>query len=566
MTLTQSVKFVPGLAIPMRDGVTLRADIYRPDDDEPRPVVLARTPYDKQLADPPRPWLRFASEGYIVIVQDCRGRNASEGEFVPFRDEMSDGYDTIEWIAAQKWCTGKIAMYGTSYLGATQWLAAAAAPPHLTTIIPAFTASDYHDGWIYHSGALLRSFAIGWALPFALGEVGRSKIPAKKRPEVVEEIRAMLSNLPDTVSQLPLKRVPVLSNNGLARYYFDWLDHPDDDDYWRQWNIEAHHERIKTPVLAFGGWYDMFLRGTLRNFLGMRRNGPTQEARTQRLVIGPWAHGKPLFGQNPDPAISFGLEATSFDVEGLSTRWLDYWLKGVENGVLADTAPVTVFTLGENRWRSYEDWPVPGTRWVDYHLRSGGRLTIEAPEIDEPVDVFLYDPRDPVPTVGGPAYGDGGARDQRAVERRPDVLVYTSQPLTHRLRVTGPVTVRLWAQTTAPDTDFTAKLVDVAPGGLAMNLADGIVRARYRKGQSRQDLLKPGELVEYTIDLDATSNLFAAGHRIRVEISSSNFPRFDANPNTGNTFGDDRVGVAALQTVHHSAPCPSRITLPVAPA
>ena len=357
----------------------------------------------------------------------------------------------------------------------------------------------------------------------------------------------------------------MLEENGLAGYYFDWLEHPDDDEYWRQWRIEAHHERITIPVLAFGGWYDMFLRGTLRNFLGLRERGGSEEARTgQRLIIGPWAHGKPLFGPNPDPAISFGLEGTAFDVEGLSVRWFDYWLKGIDNRVLDETPAVTVFTLGENRWRQLADWPVPGTQWVDYYLHDAGRLSTEPPA-EEPADVYLYDPRRPVPTVGGPAYGDGGARDQRAVESRPDVLVYTSEPLAADVRVTGPIAMRLWAETTARDTDFTAKLVNVAPDGLAMNLADGIVRARYRNGQTEPQLVEPGTVVEYTIDLDAASNVFRAGHRIRVEVSSSNFPRFDANPNTGGIFGEDGVGVAALQTVHHSSARPSHITLPVIP-
>jgi putative CocE/NonD family hydrolase len=573
MALTGAVKFVPGLDIPMRDGVILRADVYRPDDDEPHPVVLARTPYNKQLADPPRPWLRLASEGYTVVVQDCRGRHASDGEFWPFRDEMNDGYDTVEWIAAREWCTGKIGMCGTSYLGVTQWLAAAAAPPHLTTIVPAFTASDYHDGWIYHSGALLLSFAIGWALPFALGELERSDIPAEQRPAIAEQIRGMLSDVPDTVSRLPLTDVPAFRDHGLASYYFDWLAHPEDDEYWRQWSIEAHHEKITIPVLAFGGWYDMFLRGTIRNFLGLRANGATDEARTgQRLVIGPWAHGKPLYGPNPDPVISFGLAGTSFDVEGLTVRWFDHWLKGIDNGVMEKTAAVTSFTLGENRWREADDWPVPGTTFVDYYLHStgsadrdanDGRLTTEAPGEEEPADVYTFDPRRPVPTVGGAAYGDGGARDQRGVESRADVLTYTSDPLDRDMRVTGPVSVRLWAATTARDTDFAAKLVDVAPDGLAMNLTDGIVRARYRNGQSQQDLVEPGSVTQYTIDLDATSNVFKRGHRIRLEVSSSNFPRFDANPNTGGTFGADAVGTAALQSVHHSAGKASRIILPV---
>jgi putative CocE/NonD family hydrolase len=554
--LTNPVKFLPnGLEIPMRDGVILRADVWRPDDDEPHPVILARTPYNKQLADPPRPWLKFASNGYTVVVQDCRGRWASDGHFVPFQDEIDDGYDTVEWIAEQDWCIGRIGMYGTSYLAATQWLAAVGAPPHLTTIVPAFTASDYHDGWIYHSGALLHSFAIGWALPFELGALERSDVPPERRPEVAAQIRAMLSDIAATTSHFPLKDVPVFSENGLGSYYFEWLEHPDEDDYWRRWSIEQHHDRITIPVLSFGGWYDMFLRGTIRNFTGLSANG------NQRLVIGSWAHGKPLFGDNPDASISFGLAATGFDHEGLSLRWFDHWLKGEENGVMEDTPAVQYFTLGINRWESASEWPPPAGP-VEYYLRTGGRLSTEPPG-EEPTDVFVYDPRNPVPTHGGPAYGNGGARDQRWLEERPDVLVYTSEPLTADLKVTGPVVVQLWAATSARDTDFTAKLVDVRPDGVAINLADGIVRARYRNSLARQEFVEPGEVYEYTIDLDATSNVFRAGHRIRLEISSSNWPRFDPNPNTGGPFGEDVEGSPALQTVHHSAGKPSHVRLPI---
>lgn len=556
MSLTRPVTFRPNaLEIPMRDSTILRADVWRPEGDEPLPVVLARTPYNKQLADPPRPWLRLASNGYVVVVQDCRGRWASDGDFVPFRDEIDDGYDTVEWLAAQPWCTGKIGMYGTSYLGTTQWLAAAGAPPHLTTIIPAFTASDYHNGWIYHSGALMQSFAIGWALPYELGALERSDVPAERRPEVAARIRSMLSDVLGTTSHFPLKDVPVFSENGLGSYYFDWLEHPDEDDYWRQWSIEKHHDRIAIPVLSFGGWYDMFLRGTIRNFLGLAAKG------NQRLVIGSWAHGKPLYGDNPDTSISFGLPATSLDYEGLSLRWLDHWLKGENNGVMEDTAPITYFTLGINTWESATEWPPAAAKDVAYHLRADGGLSTDLPDADEPADVFVYDPRNPVPTHGGPAYGNGGARDQRWLGERADVLVYTSSLLKEDLKVTGPVTVTLWASTSARDTDFTAKLVDVYPDGLAMNLADGIVRARYRNSLAKQELLEPGAVVEYEIDLEATSNVFKAGHRIRVEISSSNWPRFDPNPNTGGTFGEDVEGIPALQTVYHSAERPSHVRL-----
>ena len=556
---------IPDLAVPMRDGTVLRADLYRPEGDGPFPVVLARTPYNKQLADPARPWLRFASAGYAVVVQDCRGCFASEGRFVPFADEMDDGYDTVEWAAAQPWSTGRTGMFGTSYLGATQWLAAVAAPPHLTTIVPAMTAADFHDGWIYQSGAFMLSFALGWALPFALREVSRGDWPDERQREVSGRILRLMEHSRDTLSHGPrAEAAAVFREHGLVPFYEEWLDHPDFDDYWRKWSVEAQHHRVTIPVLAMSGWYDMFLGGTIRNFTGMRGHGGSEVARAhQRLVLGSWPHGKPLFGANPEPEIDFGPYASgpAADIDGLAVRWFDHWLKGVENGV--DTEPpVRIFTLGRNRWRDASGWPLEGTTYVDWFLRSEGALETESPG-EEPYDAFLYDPRNPVPTAGGGAFMNDGARDQRRVEERPDVLLYTSAPLTGDLEVTGPLTVTLWAASSAPDTDFTAKLVDVRPDGLAVNLADNIVRARYRNGRDHQDLIEPGEIYEYTIDLYGTSNLFRAGHRIRVEISSSNWPRFDANPNTGAAFGRSAHRVPAVQRIFHDATHPSCITLPV---
>lgn len=573
MALERPVTFVPNLETPVRDGTILRCDMYRPEGAGPWPTVLARTPYDKQLADPARPWLRFASAGYAVLVQDCRGCCASEGEFVPFRDEGADGYDTIEWIAAQPWSTGKIAMHGTSYLGVTQWLAAAASPPHLTTIMPAFTASDYHDGWIYQSGALMLSFALGWALPFALRDLDRRELPEGQREQIAAQLRAAMSSPAQTLGHRPLADIPVLAVNDLAPYYLDWLEHPDDGDYWRRWRIADLHGSVTIPVLSFSGWYDMFLGGTISNFLGMQANGGSPLARdNQRLVIGSWAHGKPLYGGNPDPQVDFGPQSSgsAIDVDGIALRWLDHWLRGIENGVM-DEPRVSVFTLGLNQWQHLQGWPSQAARIVDYFLHSAGaantaagdgRLSTIAPA-DEIADTYLYDPRRPVPTVGGRAFMNDGARDQRRIEERLDVLVYTSEPLTEDVEITGPVAVRLWAASSAVDTDFTAKLVDVWPDGFAMNLADNVIRARYRDSPYEAALLEPGRAYEYRIDLGAISAVLAPGHRIRLEISSSNFPRFDAHPNTGVPCAQAKETAPAVQAVYHEGSRPSRISLPL---
>jgi putative CocE/NonD family hydrolase len=568
------VQFTPDVAVPMRDGVVLRADIYRPEVAGPRPAVLARTPYNKQLADPARPWLRYAAAGYVVVVQDCRGCFASEGTFTPFADEMQDGFDSVEWVAAQPWSTGKVGMYGTSYLGVTQWMAAMAAPPHLTTIVPSFTASDYHEGWIYQSGALLHSFALGWALPFAMRELSFGELTAEQRREATERILAAMDDIRSSLRHRPMVDT-VLDQLGVGAYYREWLEHPDAGPYWDRWSVELHHHRITVPVLAFGGWYDMFLGGTLRNFIGMRRSGGSEVARAnQRLVIGGWQHGKPLFGPNPDPDFDFGVRAggLAFDVDGLALRWFDHWLKGEANGV-GEEPPLTLFTLGANSWRTAGDWPLPGTEKVDYFLHSEGAANTLASDgrldrvepADEPPDVYVFDPRQPVPTHGGGTFGGGGARDQRQVESNPGVLVYTSAPLTADIEVTGPLEVRLHASTTGRDTDFTAKLVDVHPDGRAMNVADNVIRARYRHDPRRPEPVEPGAVEEYTIDLYGVSIVFRRDHRIRVEISSSSFPRFDPNPNTGTDIATETCLQPVLQTVHHSASHPSRIVLPVVP-
>jgi hypothetical protein len=383
--------------------------------------------------------------------------------------------------------------------------------------------------------------------------------------------------LPEEFRRLPLTDQPALE--GFASYYFDWLNHPAEDDYWRQWKIEDHYRDMALPSFNVGGWYDIFLGGTIRNFEGMRAQSTTPESqRGQKLLIGPWFHGTPWLG-NPVGQVDFGLGSmgAAFDFDALQLRWFDYWLKGIDNGIL-DEPPVRIFVMGTNVWRDEHEWPLARTQYTNYFFHSDGRansrkgagtLTPATPG-GEPPDSYVYNPRDPVPTRGGglccsPSFTQGGAFDQRCIEERADVLVYTSPPLEHDLEVTGPVRVTLWASSSAPDTDWTAKLVDVAPDGFARNLTDGIIRARYRESLASPRLLQPGEIYEYTIDLWATSNVFKAGHRIRVDVASSNFPRFDRNPNTGKALGEDAELESALQRVYHDADHPSHITLPVIP-
>jgi len=564
----------------MRDGTVLSADVYRLDDSERRPVLLTRTPYNKSLPllsylplDP----LRAAEAGYVVVVQDSRGRFASEGTFYPFLNEAADGYDTVEWAAAQPWSNGNVGMYGISYFGATQWLAATTAPPHLKAIFPSLTASDYHEGWTYQGGAFALGFNLSWTMAILAPETLMRQ--AKTNSQAAEDLGRVLAGVDqmhDWFRTRPLSAFPLFRLG--APYYYDWLSHADEDDYWNRWKIEAHYAHITVPAYNLGGWHDIFLGGTIRNFLGMCSQGKTREARDgQKLLIGPWAHTVPY--SNVVGEVDFGLAASPLaaDLDGLHLRWFDRWLKGVNNGI-SEEPPVRLFVMGANTWRNEHEWPLARTRYVNYYLHSDGRanslhgdggLSPEKPAAEKP-DVYLYDPRNPAPTRGGglccwAGSVPDGAYDQRPVEERPDVLVFSTPVLESDIEVTGPITVTLFAASSAPDTDFTAKLVDVHANGFARNLTDGIIRARYRESTRTAKLIEPGRVYEYTLDLWATSNVFKAGHRIRLEISSANFPRFDANPNTGRVCAGEAEVQPALQTVFHDTDRPSCVRLPIIP-
>ena len=575
-----SIKIETNLPATMRDGAVLYADVYRPDGPGPFPTVLQRTPYDKsgplatQMLDP----LKVAQNGFALVIQDTRGRFTSEGEFYCFVDDIEDGYDTVEWAASQPWSNGRIGMVGASYVGATQWLAATTRPPHLVTLVPNVTASNYHDGWTYQGGAFELAFNVSWTLnQLTLANFptqSKAKgIPQDRQPGLLKAVDGMT----DAYRSLPLKDLPDLKD-GLAPYYYDWLAHPDFDDYWKKLCIEDQHSNITTPALHIGGWYDIFLGGTIRNFLGMRKSGATEDARRgQKLIIGPWEHSSRGGSMVGSHYFGVAADANALGLDDIHLRWYDYWLNGVDNGILSEP-PVKIFVMGDDVWRDEQDWPLARAQDTRFFLHSGGKansrhgdgsLGVEGPG-DEPADVFLYNPADPVPTVGGalccnPYFAANGAFDQNDIESRADVLVYSTPPLEREVEVTGPVTVTLWAATSATDTDFTAKLVDVCEDGCARNLTDGIIRARYRNSMSHPEPVEPGTPVSYTIDLWATSNVFKAGHRIRLEISSSNFPRFDRNTNTGNLIAADSELKPALQTVLHAGQHASYVTLPVVP-
>ena len=567
-----------GLPVGMRDGVTLYADVYRPDGDGPWPVLLQRTPYDKsQGRTGALEVMRAASHGYAVVIQDTRGRYTSEGEFYPFLDEPNDGYDTVQWCAEQPWSSGKVGMFGRSYVGATQWLCAITNPPGLTCIAPGITASDYYEGWTYQGGALAWGFALSWTMrqltTANMGAIAsRHEVPDGTR----EGLLAAFNELDCTFRHQPIVELPHLKAP-LAGYFYDWIRHSSSNDYWNRWKIEDHYPHITTPALHIGGWHDIFLLGTLRNFVGMRKQAEDAIAQGgQRLIVGPWHHGP--FGEiSGEFFFGLGAAGPAIDTDGIHLRWFDHWLKGEQNGTEQESS-VRIFVMGRNQWRDEEEWPLARTQYTNYYLHSGGRantasgdgsLSPDAPG-SEALDVFVYDPRDPVPTHGGalccgPSFVPGGAYDQQVIEARSDVLCYTTPPLESDIEVTGPLTVTLFASTTATDTDFTAKLVDVEPRGAARSLVDGIIRARYRQGTDVSRPITPGAIEEYTIDLVATSNVFKAGHRIRLEISSSNFPRFDRNFNTADDPWATTESVPALQTIYHNGQYPSRIRLPIIP-
>jgi len=559
---TLEVEVRTDVKIPMPDGVQLSANIFLPKADGKFPVILMRSPYgkgDEKLGD----GLFYAARGYVFVSQDCRGRGASKGQWEPFANEAADGRETHKWILDQPWCNGTIGTCGGSYLGFTQWISAPNAGEYLKAMFPVVPLVDTYGDGIYTDGALNLALIMGWGslVSFRPGEKGAVLGMFTWREQ--DWIKAYRT--------LPLCEWDQAIGRKV-QYLRDWVAHPHYDDYWAARGVRNRWQDITVPICAVGGWYDIFARTVFDHINAVRKMSRSEHARRhQHLLMGPWGHGISQDGKVGD--LDFGKESV-VNLRDIQTKWFDHWLKGEDTGP-DNWPPFRIFVMGRNQWRDEQEWPLERTTYTPYYFHSegaantatgDGKLTTARPS-EQPCDEFVYDPNDPVPTAGGcnligcPA----GPRDQSKVEKRNDVLVFTSDELKTELEVTGPVKVILYAASTAKDTDWTAKLVDVHPDDRPFNLCDGIMRARYRDSRNDPSLIQPGKIYRYEIDLWVTSNVFLAGHKIRVEISSSNFPRFDRNLNTAEHFATATKMAKATQTIYHDTDRASHILLPVIP-
>jgi uncharacterized protein len=531
--------------VPMRDGIRLDTNIFRPSGTR-LPAILLRTPYGKgtELSANNR---AFVEHGYAIVIQDVRGRHDSEGVFRPLDQEGPDGEDTIAWVSHQPWCDGKVGMIGGSYLGIVQWQAAVRNPPALKAIFPVVSGyDDYLDRYYSRGGAYKLAHRLLW-----MSENLRD--PDFPKP-----------GLSEIISHIPLRTSDRVATGHTVNWYQKTLDHPAYDSFWRSISTREKLNRMRVPVFAVGGWFDNYGQSDLEAFNMLQHLG-----RDAHVLIGPWPHNM----ADRFTSVNFGA-AAGVPIRRLQFDWFDHWLKGRDT--ITGWVPVRYFTMGENRWHYAASWPPPESVVEPMYLASKGHANGAAGDgvlqnrrkrTDQP-DEYTYDPRNPAPTRGGAICCNfrllsPGPMDQRAVEARPDVLVYTSGVLKDDLEITGLVRVLLYASTSAPDTDFTAKLVDVYPDGTAMSITDGILRLRYRGGLDKPELARPGETYGITIDAGTTSIVLPAGHRLRLEISSSNFPRFDRNPNTGRAVAGDTELRPARQIVHHGGLMPSALLLPV---
>jgi len=562
------VRIEKSVMVPMSDGVKLSTDLYFPENaGDKLPVIVIRTPYDKN------PWRNeryashfFAGQGYVVAVQDVRGRFESEGDYIVSAADAKDGVDMVNWATTQPWSSGKVGTYGCSYLGENQMEMARLRNPNHAAMIPQAAGGSRNYFACYMNGAFELSGCLGW----------------------FRESGAKLRGTPPTLPKIDYRQVwrhlPLIDMmnkaQGPPNDWVGFVSHEPRDPWWDQFGYVKDTDRFNVPALHINSWYDFGVADTLKLFNQLRTNSETARARdNQFVIISPTVH---CSSENATANTMVGERSVGdaqFDFWGTYLKWFDYWLKGIDNGV-TKMPKVQLYVMGRNQWRSENEWPLARTQFTKYYFHSDGHahsrfgtgtLSTSLPG-NEPADVYVYDPKTPTPSVGGPlcctgtADAPSGVFDQSDVETRNDVLVYTTPVLKEGIEVTGPLSVVLYVSSAAPDTDFTAKLVDVYPDGSAFNIQESILRARYREGFDKKVWMKPGEVYEVKIDLQATSNYFGPGHRIRLEISSSNFPRFDRNLNTGGNQYNETEWKEATNTIHHSRIHPSYIVLPVIPS
>ncbi|MGA8759157.1 MAG: CocE/NonD family hydrolase [Stellaceae bacterium] len=597
------------LIVPVRDGIGLATDVFRPVSGGPFPVLLERTPYDKSAPSrsertaavaAPRSRVEvaeyFVRHGYAVVYQDCRGRYKSGGRFTKYLSEAEDGFDTLAWVMRQPWCNGRIGTFGLSYAAHSQAALACLDPPGLAAqFLDCGGFSNAYRSGIRHDGAFDLKQAT-WAYNNALAD---AKDPAVRAALQTQDIKAWFARLPWHKGDSPVSAAPEYEE-----YLFEQWSHGVFDEFWKQPGIYAEgywDKYADVPVTHLSGWYDPYARTAVENYLGLSKRGRAP----QRLILGPWTHGDRSLSYAGD--VDFGPTAPvdgnlAQDFFELRRRWFDRWVKGVDNGVEREPA-VHVFVMGGGsgrrniagrldhggHWRNAAAWPLPQTEWTRFYLQLDRGLSRAKPESSGTPLVFRFDPRHPVPTIGGAlSSGEpimrGGAYDQRegpqvfgarepyrALDERPDVLSFATAPLGRDIEVAGPVSARLWIASDCPDTDFTAKLIDVHPPsadyphGFAMNLTEGLLRVRYRDSWEKPELMVPGQVYAITIELFPVGNLFVAGHRLRLDISSSNFPHFDVNPNSGEPEGSMEHPRIAENRVFVDRERPSHIVLPVIP-
>lgn len=541
------------VSVPMRDGIKLATDIYRGDAVQKAPVILMRTPYDRTKQKGTGE--KWAKAGYIFIAQDCRGTRASEGVMAPYNNEGQDGYDTLEWITRQPWCSGRVGMMGGSYVGAVQWQAAVENPPGLAAIAPQATWSSFYRN-LYLGGSVRLALISGWI-------AGNTP-----KPEGAE--RADMGTA--------LLRLPLSDVDSAIGWNMPWLDafltHPEPNGFWTRLDLTPRLPDLQLPALHVVGYYDFFSRESVDNFVIMQKQARDPKTRQQqRLILGPWDHGS--VGKTKVAEVDFGPEA-AVDTFALQLDWFDRHLKQDPAARAKPFPPVRYFSMGDNVWHDAQTWPPEGFTATSYYLRSDGKantrqgrgvLSLKAPAQDETPDTFRADPGNPTPScpitetrplkaaVWGPV-------DQSATEDRDDVLVYTSEPLSEPLTFAGNAEAKLHVSTDTPDADWAVKLIDVHPDGFAQNIARGILRGRYRSSLLKPELMKPGQVYEINVDLGPVAATLAKGHRLRVDISGADFPLYDRNPNTSEGIFGNKTAIATEQ-VHHKPGALSRIVLPV---